>query len=372
MIMDVLVGKSTQWPAKEIYSDYGLMVINRVLYHGVAGLLNKSSMALAHWPGSVIDAIHQQAIGQGMWELRHKSVLVHLLKAFNDQAIRPIILKGTAIAYDLYDQPSGRQRGDSDILIYAHDLGKARSILRSLGFKQELSLNDDADPMSLQEGWDFEAGDGSRHTIDLHWNVMKSFALEYLFTYDESIQSVRYLPRLYEYAQSLSLVHSLLYSCAHRARHVGIPYYVNGVANVGNERVIWAYDIDLYAKALLPSEWHAFCTLAHEKGIARICLDGLQYASRCLETQFPDSVKASLMAGPAETEVWRYINEQNTMKLAFMDLLAVPGLRNKLRIIFKKLFPPAAFMRYKYKNMNHRSLSVLYCIRFFEFIFQKK
>lgn len=360
LILDVLVGKSTQWPVKQNHPDYELNVINRVLGHGLAGLLNKSSMALSHWPSSVIDIIYGEALAQVMWELRHKDVLVNLLKVFNDQDIRAIILKGTAIAYDLYAQPAVRQRGDTDILISECDLEKVQSILSRLGFVPNLSL-DEANPFSMQENWDFNAVDGSYHIIDLHWSVMNAPHLDDLFTYDEALQHVRHLPRLSEYAQSFSLVYSLLFSCVHRAKHLIDPVS-------SHEKLIWAYDIDLYANALLPSEWNAFCALAHEKGIARICLDGLQYAARTMGTQFPEAVSKSLMAAPIETNVWLYLNEPNKFKRAFMDLIAIPGLKNKLRIIFKKVFPSAAFMRYKYKNMNHRSLLALHYIRFVEFI----
>ena len=84
--------------------------IERALYHGLAGILVNRPRAILGWPAAVIDRLRQQALGQGMWELRHKLVVVALIEALAQAGVSAILLKGTALAYDLYADPAERCR----------------------------------------------------------------------------------------------------------------------------------------------------------------------------------------------------------------------------------------------------------------------
>ena len=81
--------------------------VTRALYHGIAALLVERADELmdVRWPRGVIAALRQQAVAQAMWELRHRIVLTQLVRALRRSGITPLILKGTAVAYDSVPQP---------------------------------------------------------------------------------------------------------------------------------------------------------------------------------------------------------------------------------------------------------------------------
>src|SRR5436190_9176433 len=81
-------------------------VVERSLYHGIAGLLIEYQPV--DWPGHVVERLRDQALAQAMWEIRHKVVINQLLTELARERITAIVLKGTAFAYDLYQTPATR------------------------------------------------------------------------------------------------------------------------------------------------------------------------------------------------------------------------------------------------------------------------
>ena len=69
------------------------------IFHGVANLL--AGPAIDGWPESLADRIRDQARAQAMWELRHHQLLCALLPALTDHGVPALLLKGSAIPYDL-------------------------------------------------------------------------------------------------------------------------------------------------------------------------------------------------------------------------------------------------------------------------------
>ena len=171
LLAAVMRGAAVEWPAR---LDPALGV-ERILYHGIAGLIVEQARAVANWPAALIDPVRAQAIAQAMWEIRHKARLAALLAAFAEAGMTALLLKGSALAYDLYAAPAARARGDSDVLVAAADLAWARRILGQLGFARDLELAV-ADDLALQEVW--SAPDGATwHHIDLHWQLLNAPAL---------------------------------------------------------------------------------------------------------------------------------------------------------------------------------------------------
>jgi hypothetical protein len=243
LLAAVLRGDAPAWPWP---SGGDEAVLGRVRYHGVAALLAERLRGGADWPPALVGAIRDEARHAAMWELRHQQVLTGLLAALAGRGIRPLLFKGTALAYDLYANPVWRLRADTDLLVAAVDLAGTREVLLEHGFARDLDAGGEV--VTQQEGWTHLAGDGSRHAIDLHRRVA-SGALD-LFTWAELFAASRALPRLGAGAFGLGPVHALLLACLHRAKHAHSPYYSDGVGHLGGDRLIWLCDIHLLAAVL--------------------------------------------------------------------------------------------------------------------------
>jgi len=346
------------WPETWQGAAAGSALVERALYHGIAGLLIEYRPL--GWPHDVVERLLDQALAQAMWEIRHKIVAGQLLTELARERIKAIILKGTAFAYDLYRTPATRARGDTDILVDRGDLARTRLTLAAIGFHLHQDCIGQADDLCLQENWHFTSTDGIGHDIDLHWQAMNSLALSNALTIADCADNARTLPLLSDQALTMERKTALIHACMHRAGHLKSPYFVDGVTYYGGDRLIWANDIHLLAGALSASEWDALCADAHAKGLASVCMDGLNFAQHRLATVIPVDVMNRLAASRATSGASTYLLGSGQAARAFQDFKAVAGLSGKARYLIQKTLPPASFMRAKYPRMNKHPLALLY------------
>ena len=360
LLAAVLRRETPAWPT----DGEPALAVERILYHGIAGLIIERARDLPAWPSEVMAPVHDQAIAQAMWEMRHKPLLAGLLAALADAGVVALLLKGSALAYDLYPEPSARSRGDSDILIAPDDLAETRRLLGQLGFK--LAENDVAgDDLALQEVW--IAPGAMPHHIDLHWQLLNAPALAGVMAFDDCAADPLALPRLGPRAMAMNRVATLLHTCVHRAMHITTPYFVDGVTYHGGDRLIWANDIALLASALSEAEWAGFVSTTLGQGVAAVALDGLDIANRRLGAQIPPEVRQCL--GEAKREAASdYLLRSGQAGRSWSDLRSIPGFRGKIAYATGRTLPSASFMRSKYPDMVARPLVALYARRVIELL----
>ena len=326
----------------------------RASYHGIGPLLLARAGA---------KDFQEEARACAMWELRHRHVLNSVLDAFSAAGIRCLLMKGTALAYDLYQEPALRPRGDSDLLIDPSNLEQARHVLREQGFYA--GLLEDASEALTQEPWRIAAPDQSTHDIDLHWQALNGPAMANVIPSESAFEEAVSLPKLGGNAMAVSHPHALLHACVHRAQHILSPYFVDGKAYYGGDRLIWLCDIDLLAKAMKHEDWANFIEKAAQGGVAPVCHRALLDATRLLHTPVPHEVMADLeaTAGGPETE---YLLSAGRAGRALFDVKA-SGLQGALKYARARLFPAEAFIRAQYPQ-SQLPLPLLYLRRIWRFL----
>ncbi|WP_176556330.1 nucleotidyltransferase family protein [Rubellimicrobium rubrum] len=341
------------------------VVVRRALYHGVAGCLTGT---VEGWPSEAAEALRRAAMAQAMWEMRHRLVLSNLLSVMAASEVRVLVLKGSALAYDLYEPSAARARGDSDILIAPADRDTARRVLAAQGFAHFYDDPTGDEAVRLQETWTKQTPDGLVHDVDLHWQALNSPLLAHALQFDAVWARRHPLPRLCQAAFGLPRDGALLLACAHRAQHIVNPYYVDGQVHYSGDRLIWLRDIDLLARVIEPAEWQDFEAAAAKAGLARVALDGLAIAARQLGTPVPAGTVGRLSAAPQDTPETRYLLGSHQAGRALRDLRAVPGLGRKIGFLWGRLVPPASFMRAKYPDRSKEPLPVLHLRRIAAFL----
>ena len=365
LLAAALRGDSAPWPTG--WGDLGQAAIERIAYHGIAGLLNERAGALRDWPAVVTNYMRGQGIALAMWEMRHKVVLGDLLGGLADSGVEPLLLKGTALAYDLYPLPATRARGDSDMLVAATELHAARAVFERLGYYLQPLAEGIADDLALQEVWSFTDGSGNAHHIDLHWQLLNAPALGNLLDHAACSTDPLPLPRLSPAARAMRRPLTLLHCCIHRALHLTSPYIVGSVTYYGGDRLVWARDIDLLARALTAAEWQWFSAAAIDQGVAAVCSDGLALAQRTLGSEVPDEVMVALGAARGE-QASAYLLGAGQARRTWLDLWAIRGWRRKLAYVAARGLPPAGFMRGKYPELAGRPLALLHLQRMVDLI----
>lgn len=335
----------------------------RIQLHGIACLLHERQQLLEGWPEQLISWLRHQTIGRVMWEHAHKSRIAKLLDRLHGASIPCRVLKGTAIAYAHYSEPAHRVRGDTDLLILPGDRRGVREIFIELGFSRPLDTEGFFGDLHYQETWQSIDTIGLKHHIDLHWEVTNSRALRPLLNVEEFIKEQVPLPRLCEEAVTVSLETRLLHGFVNRAMHASGPFYLDGETHRLSDRLIWANDLRVQAQDLTEDTWDNVAQRCADLGIAPFAEDAFRFAGETLKVEIPASASQILSQAVRQTRVTQYICQWGGFRRGAADFMATQGLRAKLRYLLARAFPASEHLRWKYPELQHWPLPLLYLHR---------
>lgn len=337
-LRSALRGEAAPWP--DVLSDEEL---ESLVIHGVAPLV----YAAAHVPQLRAEAIRAAVLE----ELRAEDSR-EVLTALEAEGLRPLVLKGTALAYGLYAQPHLRPRGDTDLLIAEDELDRARRIFLSLGFAEQPASRDEH---GLRQTVFLRAGGASvMHAWDVHWGVANTPLFSSALRYEDLLRRAAPLPRLSPAAYGLDDVDALLLACIHRVAH-----------HHDSDRVIWIVDVALLRERMTRAQHERFWRAAAEARIVGACVRSVALADEWL---------GRAPRNRAEEWLTREELERDEPSRAFLDrditrggillanLRALPWSA-RLQRLWHVAFPPASFMRSSFGARSALALPWLYAYR---------
>lgn len=335
----------------------------RLIYHGIAGLLNERRDLLLNWPRPLLDTLREESLTRAMWELRHATLLGDAIEGLHAAGVPSVLLKGTALAYGFYTNPALRFRGDTDLLVPSETLPAARTILDKLGWQRTGHGPGPFGPLHYQEVWQFADPAGLTHDIDLHWEVTNSRALRHVLNIDEVMGQAAPLPALSPHARCTDTVTAIIHRAVNRAEHARSGYFSIDRNEFDPNRLLWAVDIDLLAASLGDEEWEALASRCVTRGVAATVGDALDFARASLRTKVPATVRTRLAAATKDTPATRFLQASSQFARTLADVRATPGLLPRLRYILARALPSPAHVRAKYPEMNRWPLGLLYLRR---------
>jgi hypothetical protein len=223
-----------------------------------------------------------------------------------------------------------RARSDTDLLIAATDVDRARGVMASLGYVTTVHCSDLFSQFEVQKVDRF----GVLHAFDVHWSISTQPVFAGLLTYDEMSSRAMPVPALGDAAVAPRLIDALLLACVHPVMH-----------HQNVERVLWIYDVHLLVSRLSRDELEELARLARTKKVAGICAHQLRLAQTAFGSSVPEAVYASLMrVGETEPSA-AYLA---TGRRWHDELIAsVRGLRSagdRARLLREVLFPNPQYM----------------------------
>jgi hypothetical protein len=332
-------------------------------YHGVLPLLDAElhrRTEVGIWPRELLLACRKAALAQAMFELAHRAEILRVLDALAAAGVEPLLLKGSALAHSHYANAALRPRADTDLLIPRERREETGLALAGLGYAKGAGA--EGEFVSYQANWSRSDAQGATHPLDIHWRINNSQILAKALTYEELVARAVPVPNLGRNARAPAPVHALLFACIHRAGHAHAPYYVEGVAHSGRDRLIWLYDIHLLVARMSAGDLDEFAALAASRSIRGICGEALQRTRRCFATLIPAEVLAALSEpGPVEPSA-RYLSGGRARQL-LGDFLALDRWRDRGGWVRELAFPSADYMRSKYADAAGSPLPILYARR---------
>ena len=119
------------------------------------------------WPASLVDDLTAHVRVQMAAEMVRQVEIAAVLTELACAGVTPILIKGTALAYTLYDAPALRPREDTDVLIAEADSDTTRKVFASRGYTATPQCHDVFCQFEMQRTDEF----GLTHAFDVHWEI---------------------------------------------------------------------------------------------------------------------------------------------------------------------------------------------------------
>lgn len=304
------------------------------------------------WPKGVRDALADRVRAETAREMVRAAEVEGALAALHASGVRAILLKGTALAYTVYDTPAARPRLDTDLLIDAAHADAARTALMARGYSAPPYCADLFSQCQLEKTDRL----GVRHVFDVHWKISAQPVFADVLTYADVASRAVPVPALGPHAETLAAVDALLLACIHPAMH-----------HQNAERVLWTYDTHLLASRLTDNEFREFAQRARQKQVAAICAHELRRAEARLATRIPAEVVRALDAAAVEPSAAYLASHRRWHDEVASSLRAMPSLGDRVRLVREVLLPRPSYMLGAYglqgKPLAHWLLPALYVHR---------
>jgi hypothetical protein len=265
--------------------------------------------------------------------------------------VKPVLIKGAALAYTHYERSELRPREDTDLLISGDDKERVIAALESLGYERTIEV--DGEFVTGQIHFHRHDRRGVRHALDVHWKISNVRAFAAVLSYEEIVAASVALPCLGPAARVPSALHSLVIACAHRVAHHG-----------DTDQLLWLFDIHLLARSLTSAERDQFTVLVTARRLRAVAAKGLATAAAAFGGMDAHWI-AGLQTPPATAEPSAAFigGPMRRVDVLTADLAATVRWRDRVRLLREHLFPAAAFMYERYGTHNAAALPILYAHR---------
>jgi hypothetical protein len=336
------------------------VVVSACLLEGIPrdDVLNREILAAAREDGVFLMLADRLRRAEFTGELRAAAVVEALrarelrtmLEALDVTGVRPVLIKGAALAYTHYERPELRPRSDVDLVIPAEARTSVAQTFTSAGYRRPPEI--DGDVAIGQFHFSRTDEHGCTHAFDVHWRVSNVRAFADALTYEELSRDAVALPALGERARSASPVHALLIACIHRIAHHG-----------DTPNLLWLYDVHLIGRSLTAEMRHAFALLAAGRQMRAVCARSLSLAqdafggldARWIESLGPPATGQE----PSAAFVGGGLRQIDILK----SDLAETAWTARLQLLREHLFPSAAYMRQRFPRCPTLLLPLAYAWR---------
>ncbi len=275
-----------------------------------------------------------------------------VLATLHDAGVRPVLVKGAALAYTHYPRPELRPRSDTDVMIASDSRKVTSAALVEAGYCRPPEIEGEVAVGQFH----FVKTDeyGCEHALDVHWRVSNVRAFAEALTYEELTRDAVAVPPLGPCAFGASPVHALLLACMHRVAH-----------HEDSPNLLWLYDVHLLVGRLTPNERSAFAALASERRMRAVCARTLLLADQAfggIDERWRRSL--DILDGVHEPSAAFIGGRLRPIDILKSDLASTES-RSRLRLLREHLFPSPSYMRHRFPHWPAALLPFAYARRIF-------
>ena len=351
-LIATLGGEPARWRDLGVTRDELFALCDREDLRGLLFCRTAASKNCADWPAGIRDDLAQNTRDETAREMLRRNEVSRVLSAFTAAGVRPIVFKGTALAYTFYDTPIARPRLDTDVLIDPVDRRAARGVLERCGYAAPPYCDELFAQFQMEKCDCF----GLRHVIDVHWKISTQPVFADVLDHHGLLPRARPIPALGPSAVGPSPVDALLLACIHPVMH-----------HQNTQRILWTYDIHLLASTLGGPDWDAFAGRATHARVAVVCAHQLGVAQALFDTRVPADVIRRLSAASGEPSAAYLASQRRWRHELASSLRGSPRLADRIKLLGEVLLPGQDYMLARYglrgKALAAWLLPVLYVHR---------
>lgn len=309
-------------------------------------------------PEALREGLAASARLRALTQLLRKNETLALLEAMAAQKVRPLLIKGFALAHSLYPSPALRPSLDVDWLIRSEDRPRVEAALRAAGYEHPNAVSGEL--ISHQAAWRRQEA-GIDHAHDFHWKISNPAIFSDLLTYDELSARARPVPALGPHARMPSWEDALLLACVHRIAH-----------HYDDDRLVWLYDLHRLLPRLDAAARERFVFQAHLKKVSAVCERGIRLAEERFGPLDSEALLTALAAGRGSEPSSVYLrgDVDKPWRQFYLNIRNLPSARERLLFFKEMALPPAEYMLKKYSIKTPILLPFLYLWRIAEGLFK--
>jgi hypothetical protein len=328
------------WANWAVAQNVGPYLFQRLQAAGSLAILRAEEHA-------TLQTAYYQAVAANIVQRRE---LGDVLGALVHAGVEAVLLKGTALAYTVYDNPTSRLKGDIDAWVHYEQLAGAVAALEGIGYQPREKTDRPLALVSLvggeQQMISRSAGSG---LIELQWPAFRGEWVRHTTRIDQDAVRRRCLPTTIEAHRMRVMTpeDTLAHLCHHQAisHQFGFPW-VRGLL-----------DVHLVVERTNP-DWQALVARAHTWRLATVLWTVFGLANRLLGTAIPDEVLGSLAPDPWHCRAIERLRLERMLiemkrygyrrQRFVIQLLLIDRGRDMARLIGRGLFPEEEWLRARY------------------------
>ena len=311
--------------------------IPQLLYHNLKAIGAEGTV-----PPGVLGRMERMYYANALRHLRFSRALEEVLRAFKEMGVEAIVLKGMALATQVYPVAALRQCGDIDVLVRKEDVPRAEEVLLGLGYTAQRESHLDKRFGQQPHHLSYLKDDG-RIGLELHWDLLPQPNPFFLP-----------LPELWSRAQAFRVGSSEVLAFGsvdlllHLSLHAVSAFYLLWVPGMDLRHLCdIAETIRVY-----PINWDQLVARARLYRATKSLYVALYLARQMLQARVPQHVLEALQPTDLDPR-WLESLEERVLKrrygstnvpLGLVHLLLACGVVNKLCVLREIFFPPPEAM----------------------------
>lgn len=340
----------------ETAEDWDLVAETASL-HGLAPLLYaslKRTTRLGQAPPGCVERLRTEHLQANVGNMLAYRELAGLLDSLEIDHIPVVLLKGSAVALQLYPDPGLRPLKDLDLLIAESQVAAVRGLLTGRGYSPlPEMIGGFEERFSTQQAYSRSGPNPAQ--VDLHWHPFvigyyrKRIPVEWFWQHTSAIVVEGRVTRaLAPEAQFI-----------HLAAHYSLHHHT--------VRLIWLYDLALLIAAHRDDmNWDEVLTKLGAFKLTHSIQSTMAQVKQWWGVSLPDEVVRGLLelsSGPYERVLFSLASGGESQARVILDGIDLPTNRARLRYWLRHMFPTASYMRTRYRISNALLVPIYYVWR---------